>query len=165
MPAFVVCRLSERAERGDVLFGTMETWLIWNLTGGPSGGIHITDVTNASRTMLMDLRSLEWSPTLLKIMDVPERMLPDIRPNAEVYGVCASVLPGVPVAGALGDQQAALVGQACFAPGEVKCTYGTGAFLLMNTGARPATSTHGLIPTVGYRFGAEEKTDAEDVRA
>jgi glycerol kinase len=138
------------AEAGDVLFGTMESWLIWQLTGR-----HVTDVTNASRTMLMDLRSLEWSPTLLKTMDVPERMLPDIRPNAEVYGVCSSVLPGVPVAGALGDQQAALVGQACFAPGEVKCTYGTGAFLLMNTGARPATSTHGLIPTVGYRFGPD----------
>jgi glycerol kinase len=138
------------AEAGDVLFGTMESWLIWRLTGR-----HVTDVTNASRTMLMDLHSREWSPVLLKIMDVPERMLPDIRPNAEVYGVCSSVLPGVPVAGALGDQQAALVGQACFAPGEVKCTYGTGAFLLMNTGARPATSMHGLIPTVGYQFGAD----------
>src|SRR4051812_23231514 len=136
------------AEAGDVLFGTMESWLIWRLTGR-----HVTDVTNASRTMLMDLHSREWSPVLLKIMDVPERMLPDIRPNAEVYGVCSSVLPGVPVAGALGDQQAALVGQACFAPGEVKCTYGTGAFLLMNTGTRPATSMHGLIPTVGYVFG------------
>ncbi len=143
------------AEAGDVLFGTVESWLIWQLTGGPEGGVHVTDVTNASRTMLMDLRSLEWSSTMLKILDVPERMLPDIRPNAEVYGVCTTVLPGVPVAGALGDQQAALVGQACFAPGEVKCTYGTGAFLLMNTGHRPAVSTHGLIPTVGYRFGAD----------
>ena len=136
------------AEAGDVLFGTMESWLIWQLTGR-----HVTDVTNASRTMLMDLDTLEWSPPLLKILDVPERMLPAIRPNAEVYGVCTSVLPGVPVAGALGDQQAALVGQACFAPGEVKCTYGTGAFLLMNTGDRPAASAHGLIPTVGYQFG------------
>ena len=143
------------AESGDVLFGTMESWLIWQLTGGVDGGVHVTDVTNACRTMLMDLRSLQWSPTLLKILDVPPQVLPEIRGNAEVYGVCTSVLPGVPVAGALGDQQAALVGQACFAPGEVKCTYGTGAFLLMNTGARPATSAHGLIPTVGYRFGAE----------
>jgi glycerol kinase len=136
------------AEAGDVLFGTMESWLIWRLTGR-----HVTDVTNASRTMLMDLRSLEWSPKLLEILDIPERMLPEIRPNAEVYGTCTSVLPGVPVAGALGDQQAALVGQACFSPGEAKCTYGTGAFLLMNTGAQPAESTHGLIPTVGYKFG------------
>ncbi len=137
------------AEAGDVLFGTMETWLIWRLTGGR----HVTDVTNASRTMLMDLRTLEWSDTLLDVLAVPHRMLPEIRSSAEVYGTCTSVLPGVPVAGALGDQQAALVGQACFAPGEAKCTYGTGAFLLMNTGFRPVTSTHGLIPTVGYLFG------------
>ncbi|HWM57510.1 MAG TPA: glycerol kinase GlpK [Pseudonocardia sp.] len=143
------------AEAGDVLFGTMESWLIWQLSGGVHGGVHVTDVTNASRTMLMGLTTLEWSSTLLKILDVPERMLPAIRPNAEVYGVCTTVLPGVPVCGALGDQQAALVGQACFAPGEVKCTYGTGAFLLMNTGVRPAASAHGLIPTVGYKFGSE----------
>jgi glycerol kinase len=143
----------EGAERGDVLFGTMETWLIWRLTGGPAGGVHVTDVTNASRTMLMDIRTLQWSPKLLAALDVPERMLPRIRSNSEVYGVCSTVLPGVPVAGALGDQHAALVGQTCFAPGEAKCTYGTGAFLLMNTGPTPAESTHGLIPTVGYVFG------------
>jgi glycerol kinase len=137
------------AEAGDVLFGTMETWLIWNLTGG----VHVTDVTNAGRTMLMDVRTLEWSDELLAVLDVPRAMLPEIRGNAEVYGTCSDVLPGVPVAGALGDQQAALVGQACFAPGEAKCTYGTGAFLLMNTGAALATSTHGLIPTVGYVLG------------
>ncbi|WP_232663395.1 glycerol kinase GlpK [Pseudonocardia sp. TRM90224] len=141
------------AEAGDVLFGTMESWLIWWLTGGPDGGRHVTDVTNASRTMLMDIRTLEWSDVLLDVLDVPRSMLPEIRPNAEVYGTCTAVLPGVPVAGALGDQQAALVGQACFASGEVKCTYGTGAFLLMNTGHRLAESTHGLIPTVGYLFG------------
>jgi glycerol kinase len=141
------------AEAGDVLFGTMESWLIWRLTGGPAGGVHVTDVTNASRTMLMDLRTLEWSPKLLAALQVPERMLPEIRSNAEVYGVCAEVLPGVPVAGALGDQQAALVGQTCFAPGEVKCTYGTGAFLLKNTGARIGGSAQGLIPTVGYLIG------------
>ena len=136
------------AEAGDVLFGTMESWLIWKLTGR-----HVTDVTNASRTMLMDLQSLTWAPELLDVLDVPARMLPEIRPNAEVYGTCTTVLPGVPVAGALGDQQAALVGQTCFAPGEAKCTYGTGAFLLMNTGPRIARSTHGLIPTVGYVLG------------
>jgi glycerol kinase len=141
------------ADAGDVLFGTMESWLIWRLTGGPDGGRHVTDVTNASRTMLMDIRSLEWSEKLLDVMRVPRRMLPEIRPNAEVYGTCTTVLPGVPVAGALGDQQAALVGQVCFAPGEAKCTYGTGAFLLMNTGHRLAESTHGLIPTVGYLLG------------
>ncbi|MHA6781071.1 glycerol kinase GlpK [Pseudonocardia saturnea] len=138
----------EGAEAGDLLFGTMESWLIWKLTGR-----HVTDVTNASRTMLMDLRTCEWSDALIDVLAVPRRMLPEIRSNAEVYGVCTSVLPGVPVSGALGDQQAALVGQACFAPGEVKCTYGTGAFLLMNTGPRIATSSHGLIPTVGYLFG------------
>jgi glycerol kinase len=140
--------LRAAAEAGDALFGTMESWLIWNLTGK-----HITDVTNASRTMLMDLTTLSWSDKLLEIFDIPRRMLPEIRGNAEVYGTCADVLPGVPVAAALGDQQAALVGQACFAPGETKCTYGTGAFLLTNTGAVRPSSTHGLIPTVGYKFG------------
>jgi glycerol kinase len=138
----------EGAEAGDVLFGTMESWLIWRLTGR-----HVTDVTNAGRTMLMDVRTLEWSDELLDVLRVPRCMLPEIRSNAEVYGTCTTVLPGVPVAGALGDQQAALVGQACFAPGEIKCTYGTGAFLLMNTGTRLAESTHGLIPTVGYLLG------------
>jgi glycerol kinase len=143
------------AEAGDVLFGTMETWLIWQLTGGVEGGRHVTDVTNASRTMLMDIRKLEWSEPLLEALDVPRRMLPEIRSSAEVYGICTTLLPGVPVSGALGDQQAALVGQACFSLGEAKCTYGTGAFLLMNTGDRLARSTHGLIPTVGYLFGDE----------
>ena len=141
------------AQRGDVLFGTMETWLIWRLTGGPDGGRHVTDVTNASRTMLMDLRTLRWSDELLAALRVPRAMLPEIRSNAEVYGHCTGVLDGVPVAGALGDQQAALVGQTCFAPGEAKCTYGTGAFLLKNTGSRIAGSTDGMIPTVGYLFG------------
>ena len=141
------------AERGDVLFGTMESWLIWQLTGGPAGGRHVTDVTNASRTMLMDLRTLEWSAELCAALRIPERMLPEIVGNAQVYGTCAGLLPGVPVAGALGDQQAALVGQTCFAPGEVKCTYGTGAFLLKNTGPRIAGPDTGLIPTVGYLIG------------
>jgi glycerol kinase len=140
--------LRAAATAGDALFGTMESWLIWNLTGK-----HVTDVTNASRTMLMDLATLCWSDKLLEIFDIPPQMLPEIRGNAEVYGTCTTVLPGVPVAAALGDQQAALVGQACFAPGETKCTYGTGAFLLTNTGSVRPSSTHGLIPTVGYRFG------------
>ncbi len=148
-----VTGLRAAAAAGDALFGTMESWLIWNLTGGVNGGRHVTDVTNASRTMLMDLTTLSWSDKLLEIFDIPPRMLPEIRGNAEIYGTCVGVLPGVPVAGALGDQQAALVGQACFAPGEIKCTYGTGAFLLMNTGAILPSSTHGLIPTVGYLFG------------
>ncbi len=150
-----VTGLRAAAEAGHALFGTMESWLIWNLTGGVDGGRHVTDVTNASRTMLMDLRTLSWSDKLLEIFDVPRRMLPEIRGNAEIYGTCVGVLPGVPVAAALGDQQAALVGQACFAPGEIKCTYGTGAFLLMNTGDSVPSSTHGLIPTVGYLFGDE----------
>jgi glycerol kinase len=145
----------ERAERGEVLFGTMETWLIWNLTGGPAGGVHVTDVTNASRTMLMDLRTMRWHDELLAAFGVPRAMLPTIRSSSEVYGVARDVLPGVRIAAALGDQQAALFGQTCFAAGEAKCTYGTGGFLLLNTGAEPVHSKHGLITTVGYRIGDE----------
>jgi glycerol kinase len=136
--------LRARAERGEVLFGTMDTWLIWNLTGR-----HVTDVTNASRTMLMNLETLDWDPELLSAMDVPRTILPEIRSSSEVYGTHQ----GVPVASALGDQQAALFGQTCFAPGEGKCTYGTGAFLLINTGDRPVRSQHGLLTTVGYQIG------------
>ncbi len=138
----------ERAARGEVLFGTMETWLIWKLTGR-----HVTDVTNASRTMLMDLRSLDWSTALLEAMDVPRAMMPEIRSSSEVYGHASGVLDGVAVAGALGDQQAALFGQACFEPGEGKCTYGTGGFLLVNTGAAPVPSQHGLLTTLAYQLG------------
>jgi glycerol kinase len=145
--------LRERAERGDVLFGTMETWLIWKLTGGPEGGVHVTDVTNASRTMLMDIATLRWSDELLAGIGVPRAMLPEIRSSAEVYGKAATVLPGVSIAAALGDQQAALFGQTCFAPGEAKCTYGTGSFLLLNTGADIVRSRHGLLTTVGYKIG------------
>ncbi|GAA1841084.1 glycerol kinase GlpK [Asanoa iriomotensis] len=142
--------LRDRAERGDVLFGTIDSWLIWNLTGR-----HVTDVTNASRTLLMDLRTLDWSPDLLDAMGVPRAMLPEIRPSAEVYGTArGGLVDGVPVAGALGDQQAALFGQACFQPGEGKCTYGTGSFLLVNTGATPVVSRHGLLTTVGYQVGS-----------
>ncbi|MFG1872392.1 glycerol kinase GlpK [Micromonospora arborensis] len=139
--------LRERAERGEVLFGTMDSWLIWKLTGE-----HVTDVTNASRTMLMDLTTLDWAPDLLDAMGVPPAMLPEIRCSAEVYGHANGVLAGVPVASALGDQQAALFGQTCFQPGEAKCTYGTGSFLLLNTGASPVPSTHGLLTTVAYRI-------------
>jgi glycerol kinase len=145
--------LRARAERGEVLFGTMETWLIWNLTGGPEGGVHVTDVTNASRTMLMDISTLEWSDALLAAIGVPRAMLPEIRSSAEVYGKASAVLPGVSIAAALGDQQAALFGQCCFLPGEAKCTYGTGSFLLLNTGTDIVRSSHGLLTTVGYKIG------------
>ena len=146
--------LRERAERGDILFGTMDSWVIWNLTGGPDGGRHVTDVTNASRTMLMSLRTLSWDERILASMGVPAAVLPEIRSSAEVYGTAASgPLAGTPVASALGDQQAALFGQTCFAEGEGKSTYGTGTFLLMNTGEKPVNSYHGLLTTVGYRIG------------
>ncbi|MEU4236262.1 glycerol kinase GlpK [Actinoplanes sp. NPDC026619] len=144
--------LRTRAKNGEVLFGTMDSWLIWNLTGGKH---HLTDVTNASRTMLMDLSSLNWDAELLDVCTIPHAMLPEIRSSSEVYGTADAVLPGVPIAAAIGDQQAALFGQTCFAPGDAKCTYGTGGFLLMNTGATPVRSTHGLLTTVGYRIGNE----------
>jgi glycerol kinase len=147
--------LQQRAERGEVLFGTMETWLIWNLTGGPSGGIHITDVTNASRTMLMDIRTLRWHDELLSFFGIPGRMLPEIRSSAEVYALATNGFPGVRIAAALGDQQSALFGQTCFEPGEAKCTYGTGSFLLLNTGTELVRSTHGLLSTVGYKIENE----------
>ncbi|WP_067535124.1 glycerol kinase GlpK [Nocardia crassostreae] len=145
--------LRARAERGDVLFGTMETWLIWNLTGGVDGGIHLTDVTNASRTLLMNLETLDWDRELLSFFDIPAAMLLEIRSSSEIYGVTRRVAPGITIAAALGDQQAALFGQTCFSRGDTKCTYGTGGFLLMNTGRTPVRSTHGLLTTVGYRIG------------
>ncbi|AHH96167.1 glycerol kinase GlpK [Kutzneria viridogrisea] len=138
----------ERAERGEVLFGTMDTWLIWKLTGN-----HVTDVTNASRTMLMNLRTLDWDADLLREFGIPRAMLPEIRSSAEVYGTARGTLSGLPVASALGDQQAALFGQTCFEPGEGKCTYGTGSFLLLNTGEQPVASRNGLLTTVGYKIG------------
>jgi glycerol kinase len=138
------------AARGDLLFGTMDTWLIWKLTGE-----HVTDVTNASRTMLMNLETLDWDEALLEAMNVPRAMLPRIVSSSEVFGRGQGVLEGVPVASALGDQQAALFGQTCFQPGEGKCTYGTGNFLLVNTGTSPVASRNGLLTTVGYRIGAE----------
>ena len=147
--------LRERAEAGEVLFGTMDSWLIWKLTGR-----HLTDVTNASRTMLMDLETLNWDDELLGAMGVPRAMLPEIRPSSEVYGEGRGTLAGVPIASALGDQQAALFGQTCFSPGEAKCTYGTGSFLLFNTGERPVRSANGLLTTVGCRIGFEAPTYA-----
>ncbi|MBF6094757.1 glycerol kinase GlpK [Nocardia cyriacigeorgica] len=142
-------RLRAGAERGDILFGTMDSWLIWNLTGGA----HVTDVSNAGRTMLMNLHTLDWDQRLLEFFDIPTAMLPEIRSSAEVYGHTIIEPSGIPIAAALGDQQAALFGQTCFAAGETKCTYGTGAFLLSNTGTAPVRSRHGLLTTVAFRLG------------
>lgn len=147
--------LRDRAGRGELAFGTVDSFLVAKLTGGAA---HITDVSNASRTLLLGLRSLSWEDDLLGMLDVPREVLPEVRSSSEVYGTTAGVpgLPdGIPVAGIAGDQQAALFGQACFAPGEAKCTYGTGAFILMNTGAQPVPSRHGLLTTVGWRIGDE----------
>lgn len=144
-----------RAEAGELAFGTPDSWIVWNLTGGPEGGIHVTDVTNASRTQLLDLRTLAWDPTLLEVFGIPAAMLPQIRSSSEVVGTVesSSLLREVPIAGILGDQQAAAFGQAAFAPGESKNTYGTGNFLLVNTGEEVPRSRHGLISTVAYRLG------------
>ncbi|MEU0256050.1 glycerol kinase GlpK [Streptomyces sp. NPDC006184] len=147
--------VEQRARDGEVLFGTMESWLIWNLTGGAGSGLHLTDVTNASRTMLMNIRTLAWDEELLDFFGVPRPMLPEIRSSVEAYGEARSVLPGIRITAALGDQQAALFGQTCFSPGEAKCTYGTGGFLLLNTGGDPVRSRHGLLTTVAYRIGAQ----------
>jgi glycerol kinase len=145
-----------RAQSGDVLFGNIDTWLSWNLTGGPNGGLHLTDVTNASRTQLMDLSTLQWDAQLLEELHVPRAVLPKIVPSSEVYGeIKTPALSGTRLAGILGDQQAALVGQACFKPGEAKNTYGTGCFLLMNTGEKPIESKAGLITTVAYQMHGE----------
>ncbi|MCP2289142.1 glycerol kinase GlpK [Nocardia amikacinitolerans] len=139
----------ERAEAGELCFGTIDSWVLWNLTG-----LHVTDVTNASRTMLMDLRTLQWDSRICAEFGVPEPMLPEIRSSSEVYGeITSGPLRGVPVAGILGDQQAATFGQACLVPGEAKNTYGTGNFMLLNTGTTPVWSKHGLLTTVCYRLG------------
>ena len=144
----------------DLLFGTVDSWLIWHLTGAVNGGVHVTDVTNASRTMLMDLESLAWDPDLLAEIGIPPSILPEIRSSAEVYGSGVGDLAGVPIASDLGDQHAALFGQTCFEPGQLKCTYGTGCFMLMHTGERPVASTHGLITTVAARLGSAPATYA-----
>jgi glycerol kinase len=144
----------ERAEAGELLFGNMDTWCIWNLTGGTDGGLHITDPSNASRTMLMNLETLDWDDELLDTIGVPRPMLPEIRPSSAVYGeVKEGAFAGVSVAGDLGDQQAATFGQTCFSVGEAKNTYGTGNFLLLNTGNEAVQSKNGLITTVGYKIG------------
>jgi glycerol kinase len=145
----------EKAEAGDLIFGNMDTWLIWNLTGGTDGGLHITDVTNASRTMLMDLKTLSWDSEIASAIGVPLSMLPEIHASSEVYGEIRSggALQGVQIAGDLGDQQAATFGQACFDVGQAKNTYGTGNFMLINTGTELVHSKSGLLTTVGYKIG------------
>ncbi len=148
----------ERAEAGDLVFGNIDTWCIWHLTGGTHGGVHVTDVTNASRTLLMDLKTLQWDDGILATLDIPKSMLPQIRPSSGVYGEATGTLAGIPVAGDLGDQQAALFGQTCFSVGEAKNTYGTGNFLVLNTGTSPVPSKSGLITGVGYKIGDQPAT-------
>ncbi len=155
-----VSGLRAAAERGDAIFGNIDTWVIWNLTGGVNGGAHVTDVSNASRTMLMNLKTLDWDDEILKIMNIPKAMLPEVRPSSDpkLYGNTKADGPVggvVPVCGDLGDQQAAMVGQACFSPGEAKNTYGTGCFMLLNTGTEAVQSKNGLLTTLCYKFGAE----------
>ncbi|PFG34186.1 glycerol kinase GlpK [Sanguibacter antarcticus] len=143
------------AERGDLMFGNTDTWVLWNMTGGPDGGVHVTDVTNASRTMLMNIDTLTWNEDIAADMTIPLSMLPEIRSSSEVYGTGRDrgMLPGVPIAGILGDQQAATFGQACFEVGTAKNTYGTGNFMLLNTGTEPIASKNGLLTTVCYKIG------------
>jgi glycerol kinase len=138
----------ERAENGELLFGNMDTWVLWNMTG-----VHVTDVTNASRTLLMNLKTLNWDEEILQILGIPRSMLPEIHSSSEIYGIAKCGLGGVPLAGDLGDQQAALFGQTCYDPGEAKNTYGTGCFMLMNTGENPVLSKNGLLTTLGYKIG------------
>src|SRR5438552_5649160 len=146
--------LRARAAAGEILFGTVDTWLIWRLTGGTQ---HITDYSNASRTLMFNIHTLQWDEELLKLLDVPRAMLPEVRPSSQVYGHCAAELFGapIPLAGCAGDQQAATFGQACFAPGSAKNTYGTGCFLLLNTGREPVASRNGLLTTVGWKIGSQ----------
>jgi glycerol kinase len=148
-----VAGVREAAERGDAVFGNMDTFLVWHLTGGVKGGVHVTDVTNASRTMLMNLETLDWDDEIVAIMGIPRSMLPQIRSCSEVYGNAVGDLEGIPVAGILGDQQAATVGQTCYSVGEAKNTYGTGNFMLINTGTELVPSQHGLLTTVCYKMG------------
>ena len=147
-----------RAESGDVVFGNIDTWVIWLLTGGTDGGVHVTDVTNASRTMMMNLETLDWDDEILGILGVPRAMLPEIRASSETYGEAKNGLAGIPVAGDLGDQQAALFGQTCFSVGEAKNTYGTGNFLLLNTGNEAVQSKSGLLTTLAYKIGDQQAT-------
>jgi len=144
------------ADAGKAIFGTVDSWLVWNLTGGTDGGLHLTDVTNASRTLLMDLKTLEWDADMLSVLGIPRQMLPKIVSSSQIYGTARGVVADIPVAGILGDQQAALFGQACFDPGEAKNTYGTGCFMLMNTGKELVPSASGLLTTVGYQIGDQD---------
>ena len=145
-----------RAERGELCFGNVDSYLLWHMTGGTEGGLHTTDVTNASRTQLMNLDTLEWDDELLAAFDVPRAMMPEIRSSSSYFGeIKVGCLAGVPIGGVLGDQHAALVGQTCFKPGQLKNTYGTGCFLLMNTGQKRVTSSHGLLTTLAYELGDE----------
>jgi glycerol kinase len=141
------------AERGDAIFGNIDTFVLWWLSGGPEGGVHVTDVTNASRTMLMDLKTLDWDDDILKVMGIPRQMLPTIAPSSQEYAKAKGALNGISIAGILGDQQAALVGQTCYSVGEAKNTYGTGCFMLLNTGTEIVPSKSGLVTTVGYKMG------------
>ena len=150
--------IREKAEAGDVIFGNIDSWVIWQLTGGTDGGVHITDVTNASRTMMMSLETLDWDDEILGILGVPRAMLPEIKASSEVYGEAKGDLAGISVAGDLGDQQAALFGQTCFSVGEAKNTYGTGNFLLLNTGNEIVQSKSGLLTTLAYKIGDQPAT-------
>ena len=152
--------VKDAMKKGDAIFGTIDTWLIWNMTGGVNGGLHVTDVTNASRTMLMNLKTLNWDEETLKTLGIPAEILPKIVSNSEVIGeICKGwPIPGIKIAGCLGDQHAAMLGQAC-KKGEAKSTYGTGAFILLNTGEVPIKSGHGLLTTLSYKLGPQAKTN------
>ncbi|KAM4602072.1 glycerol kinase-like isoform 1-T1 [Polymixia lowei] len=158
-----VDKVQEAVLSNRAMFGTIDSWLIWCLTGGKSGGVHCTDVTNASRTMLFNIHTMDWDPELCKYFDIPMEILPKVRSSSEIYGlmkICSSLksgaLTGIPISGCLGDQSAALVGQMCFQDGQAKNTYGTGCFLLRNTGAKPVMSDHGLLTTVAYKLGRDK---------
>lgn len=152
--------VKEAVVKGDALFGTIDTWLIWNLTGGIENGLHVTDVSNASRTMLMNLKTLSWDESILNTLQIPAQILPKIVSNSEIIGYIGKGWPltGIPIAGCLGDQHAAMVGQAC-KKGEAKSTYGTGAFILLNTGDEIVHSEHGLLTTLAYKLGPEAPTN------
>lgn len=152
--------VKDAIKKGDALFGTVDTWLIWNLTGGNNGGVHVTDVSNASRTMLMNLKTLDWDKPTLETLEIPASILPKIVSNSEVIGKIAKGWPilGIPIAGCLGDQHAAMLGQAC-QKGEAKSTYGTGAFILMNTGEEIVYSKHGLLSTLAFKLGPDAPTN------
>lgn len=147
--------VKQAVENGEACFGTVDSWLIYKLSGGKA---YVTDVTNASRTLLMNLKTLEWDDQLLKFFDIPKSVLPELCSSSQIYGTVAldNALKGIPIAGCLGDQQAALLGQKCFEKGEAKCTFGTGAFMLFNTGNKPVASSHGLITTVAFKLGPDE---------